>query len=240
MKRRHRSNSVDADVHELETLRRTMRGNEADRNALIAHEAKYRKVLLHNEGVERGQLRDVFVEKLRRLDLRARVAAAAQPKGFVAELGNILAKSREQERQTKAQQAREMHDVKQQAVNATKRKLQRLRERHAAQDESLRQERLKAAASQREVNSTRHAAAKQALADERAATVLAVRQEGDRLRTLRKEKETAERQRHRRHIDDEKEHSCSPSLFLKLPPLFGPGERSTPDVMLQTLRKEDE
>jgi hypothetical protein len=238
MKRRARAQSIDQDLSEFDNLRLDLRAAKQAHDDCLISEQRDRQA---TAAAENTALRTVLRwahDDTTAIALRARVAAPPQPP-FVAAIGELFLNSRRDE----ATRVARRKEVRQQALTRSiaahkkaVRKHQRTAQEQAAKDRDARGHDIQEA---RRSQQTRLDNARTALTDRKSKAAAAIHKNTAVGRRETASVEATLLTTHQQHVRSVRLQSTSPALFLRLPPLFAPGAKSSSAVMLAALRTED-
>lgn len=224
-RRRVRSNSVDADLTDLDSLRHTLRATQSARTELLTLESRSRFNISSSERKLRENMERLFVQEKKLIELRARINQPPLPGQAISKMGELFLLSKAMEK------SRREH-LKADHVSKQHRSIIDYRQR-------FEQKRMKAAveAEAKQIDTQNAVAAtrgdrRRAIAETAAIVHQKHRLDAEEvkmtLKEQRRKKESVEGAwlcSQRRRIQDERSRSLSPTMFLKLPPLFDPSDR---------------
>jgi hypothetical protein len=241
MKRRQRANSVEADLHDITSIHETMRRHAKEVGNVTTSESHARRVIIEIEETQRRRvtaharvgLRDIAFK-------RTRADQQSRPPPMVAAMGDLFMKSKAKDEAAREERDRQRFEARQERIRrykATQREvLDRIATTRATAEDKRHEHIVAERHRRREALQFSH----DSILDERSYSAMGVVE--DRKRRKR-DQEAAEHHRRvelRNRIAAGRDRSASPSLFLKLPPLF---QRDSSDMrtdlkLLRMLRDE--
>ena len=248
MKRRGgRSNSVTADLAELHGIHETLRRHQVEQGELFTEQKHARGKIERSEAQQFHMIAHTAAAERKEIEiLRAKADAKAKPPPMVAAMGELFLKSRAIDREKKDALQKQRAAEKVAKIESYKRRQERLLERTAAAKAAEAESRQAFATDERKRRLAALEHSLVSLRDERSRSVMSMIEERQERRSQRLQREAEARAATREAIDRDRAASCSPSLFLQLPPLVGVASKwtrsdvaATDKAVLRQLREDE-
>ena len=214
-----RSNSIDADIHDLEHLRRHLRGQRLAMDGIILSEQSDRAHVVESRSHELQLLYSEHLAKEKYAQLKARITETTLPAALVARLADLITKSRSLAHEEQQRRRDEHRGMLKASVMDMKASVQKAKDANrVTHDAWLAQQRAEVAAQRDRAKAKREGVRRDQwlLNCDRADDVRGHLETGLRHAC---EQDVATRAALRQRIDEQRLASPSPLLFLQLPPM---------------------